>query len=101
MTCARASIMCAIVLVCLSGPADSQTCDSLRGSVNCNAPEAANQAPAPARQSDWKFGYAPSKSGLGTDLLTGRGDDDAAMLGGIVFGGSGATCMGPFRWRKC
>ena len=87
-------------LAVLASAANSQTCDTLLGGVNCSRPGASSQTQA-ERQSDWSFGSPPGNPGLGTDLLTGRSDDDTAMLGGIVFGGSGATCMGPFRWRKC
>jgi hypothetical protein len=100
-TSVKCIIIFAIALACLPGSAGAQSCDSLRGSVNCNVPGAGNQPPAPAARSDWNFGSAPAAPGLGSDLLTGRSDDDTAMLGGIVFGGSGATCMGPFRWRQC
>lgn len=93
-------IASALSLPLLTGGVGAQTCDSLQGNTNCNI--ATGKAPAlpPDRESDWNFSYAGSR-GFGSDLLTGRSDDDAAMLGGIVFGGSGATCMGPFRSRKC
>jgi hypothetical protein len=90
-----------VLALTFASAANSQTCNSLLGSASCNVPGASNQAPPPASQSDWNFGNAPGSPGLGSDLLTGQSDNDTAMLGGIVFGGSGATCMGPFRWRKC
>src|SRR4051812_23078804 len=83
-----------------AGPVSPQTCDSLRGPNNCNIAGGSNRELLADRESDWNFSYAGANRGLGSDLLTGR-KDDAAMFGAVVFGGSGTTCMGPFRSRKC
>jgi hypothetical protein len=89
-----------LALLLLAGGVGAQTCDSLQGNTNCNIATGKTQPLPPDRESDWNFSYADGR-GFGTDLLTGRSDDNAAMLGGFVFGGSGATCTGPFRARKC
>jgi hypothetical protein len=93
-------IASALSLPLFIGGVAAQTCDSLLGNTNCNIATGKTPTLPPDRESDWNFSYADGR-GFGTDLLTGRGNDDAAMLGGIVFGGGGATCMGPFRSRRC
>lgn len=93
-------VISAAALLFFAGPVSPQTCDSLQGSTNCNIGAGKAQALPPDRESDWNFSHAGSR-GFGTDLLTGRRDDDAGLFGAVVFGGSGATCIGPFRSRKC
>ena len=95
---AKRIAMSAAALLMVAGPVSPQTCDSLQGNTSCNIGK--GQALPPDRESDWNFSFAGSR-GFGTDLLTGRSDDDAGMFGAVVFGGSGATCLGPFRSRKC
>ena len=90
----------ALALPFFAGDVGAQTCDSLQGTTNCNIATGKTQQLPPNRESDWNFSYADGR-GFVTDLLTCRSDDDAAMLGGIVFGGSGATCSGPLRSRRC
>jgi hypothetical protein len=97
---ARWIILGAAGLLLFAGPVTPQTCDSLQGATNCNTARGKIPELPPDRESDWDFSYTGGNQGLGSDLLTGR-KDDAAMLGGIVFGRGGWTCSGPFRSRKC
>ena len=77
---------------------DAQICDTILGGTNCGAPASGASSLASER------GRPVGGAGFSTQdlvLAPQMSSSEPAMFGALTFGGSGITCSGPFRVRRC
>jgi hypothetical protein len=94
-----ASVLVALSVSLIGADAGrAQSCDTLLGGRNCGAPGAAYPSvPDMSSGSAGRTGLSVQDLGMASQMSGSQ----PAMFGAITFGGSGVTCSGPFRVRRC